>query len=138
MPSKDRYHQSVKNALRKDGWIITDDPLHLRWGKKDMYVDLGAEQILTAEKEGSRIAVEIKTFGSLSEIADLQKAIGQYCMYLSVMKRIEPDRSLYLAIHDEVFTNVFDEPIGEVLIEDYNVALIVFNPAQEVILKWIH
>lgn len=49
MPAKDIYHDAVKNALIKDGWIITDDPLHLKWGQKDMYVDLGAKQLLAAE-----------------------------------------------------------------------------------------
>jgi hypothetical protein len=50
MPAKDRYHQTVKNALIKDGWTITNDPLHLRWGNKDMYVDLRAERLFSAEK----------------------------------------------------------------------------------------
>jgi XisH protein len=59
MPAKDRYHQSAKNALIKDGWIITHDPLHLKWGKRDMYVDLGAEKLIAAEKAGQRIAVEV-------------------------------------------------------------------------------
>lgn len=44
MPAKDIYHDAVKNALIKEGWIITDDPLHLKWGQKDMYVDLGAKE----------------------------------------------------------------------------------------------
>lgn len=57
MPVRDRYHQSVKNALIKDGWTITDDPLHLKWGKRDMYVDLGAEKLIAAQKEGQCIAV---------------------------------------------------------------------------------
>lgn len=43
MPARDIYHDAVKNALIKDAWIITHDPLSLKWGKKDMYVDLGAE-----------------------------------------------------------------------------------------------
>ncbi|WP_308189114.1 element excision factor XisH family protein [Nostoc mirabile] len=38
-PVRDRYHENVKNALIKDGWTITDDPFHLKWGKRDMYVD---------------------------------------------------------------------------------------------------
>ncbi len=42
MPAKDIYHDRLKNALIKDGWIITHDPLRLKWGVKDMYVDLGA------------------------------------------------------------------------------------------------
>ena len=31
MPARDIYHNAVKNALVKDGWTITDDPLHLKW-----------------------------------------------------------------------------------------------------------
>ena len=30
MPAKDAYHDAVKRALIKEGWTITDDPLHLR------------------------------------------------------------------------------------------------------------
>ncbi len=47
MPARDRYHYSLKNALIKDGWKITHDPLRLKWGVKDMYVDLGAERLVT-------------------------------------------------------------------------------------------
>ena len=67
MSAKDRYRDCVKNALIKDGWVITHDPLRLPWGKKDMYVDLGAETLLAAEKDQRRIAVEIKSFVGKSE-----------------------------------------------------------------------
>lgn len=50
MPNRDLYHTVVRHALEKDGWLITDDPLRLRWGKKDMYVDLAAEKLLVAGK----------------------------------------------------------------------------------------
>ena len=30
MPAKDIHHDTVKNALIKDGWTITHDPLRLR------------------------------------------------------------------------------------------------------------
>lgn len=36
MPARDRYHDQVRNALVRDGWTITHDPLRLRWGAKDM------------------------------------------------------------------------------------------------------
>jgi XisH protein len=62
MPARDRYHDHVKAALIKDGWIITHDPLRLHWGVKDMYVDLGAERLLAAEKGTRKIAVEVKSF----------------------------------------------------------------------------
>ena len=60
MPALDLYHNNVREALIKDGWDITHDPLHLRWGRKDMYVDLGAKQMIVAARDEQRIAVEIK------------------------------------------------------------------------------
>ncbi|MEL7510045.1 MAG: element excision factor XisH family protein [Cyanobacteria bacterium J06554_1] len=61
MPRRDTYHTAVKQALVKDGWTITDDPLHLKWGRKDMYIDLGASQLLAAQRQECKIAVEVKT-----------------------------------------------------------------------------
>ncbi len=46
MPAKDIFHDCVKHALIKDGWIVTDDPLSLKIGKKDLFIDL-AEELLT-------------------------------------------------------------------------------------------
>ncbi len=138
MPSRDRYHDVVRRCLEKDGWLITDDPLRLRWGQKDMYVDLAAEKLLFAVKEKQQIAVEIKTFGGASSIADAQKSLGQYFIYLSVIKRTESERKLYLAIHEEVYEDFFTEPLGEIILSDYNVPIIVFDPEQEVIIQWIN
>jgi hypothetical protein len=39
MTAKDIYHDTVKKALIKSGWKITHDPLVLKWGSKDLYVD---------------------------------------------------------------------------------------------------
>lgn len=138
MPKLDRYHDVVRRALQKDGWDITDDPLRLRWGKRDMYVDLAAERLLLASKESQQIAVEIKTFGGASSIADAQQSLGQYFIYLSVIKRVDPDRKLYLALHNEVYQDFFSEPLGELLLSDYAVPLLIFEPSQEVILQWIN
>src|SRR3954452_5260251 len=64
MPARDIYHETVKRALIKDGWTITHDPLKLSWGGKDMFVDLGATQLLAAEKGEQHIAVEIKSLSA--------------------------------------------------------------------------
>ena len=69
MPAKDFYHNAVKTALQKDGWRITADPLLLRAGLMTLYVDLGAERLFTAEKDGEKIAVEIKSFLQASDNA---------------------------------------------------------------------
>ncbi len=137
MPARDIYHDAVKNALLQDNWIITDDPLHLKWGLKDMYVDLGAKQLLAAEQGTKKIAVEIKSFISPSEMADLKEAIGGFIMYRAVIRRIKPDRTLYLAVRDSVFTTLFEEPIGTLLRESENLNLLVFNSETERIVQWI-
>jgi hypothetical protein len=137
MPAKDIYHDSLKNALIKDGWTITHDPLTLKWGNKDIYIDLGAEQVIAAEKSGRQIAVEIKSFISESEVNDLKNALGQFILYQDILARTQPNRVLYLAVRDATYADIFEEPIGEVLLENRRVRLIVFDPQVEVIIKWI-
>ncbi|MBF0228552.1 MAG: XisH family protein [Desulfamplus sp.] len=137
MPARDIYHYNVKNALIKDGWIITHDPLSLKWGKTDMYADLGAEKILAAEKKQRKIAVEIKSFVGPSIIKDLRDALGQYVLYHDILKCTEPDRILYLAIRQAIFLSLFEEPIGQLLLQNQRVRLMVFEHKREEILQWI-
>jgi hypothetical protein len=72
--AKDIYHDTVKTALEKDGWTITDELLRLTIGSRSVYIDLGAEKLIAAEKEGRQIAIEIKSFLSPSPVNDLENA----------------------------------------------------------------
>jgi hypothetical protein len=69
MPQRDIYHDAVKAALSKDGWRITHDPLTVPFGIRKVYLDLGAERLLAAERSGERIAAEIKSFIGVSQVA---------------------------------------------------------------------
>ncbi|MEG4915829.1 MULTISPECIES: element excision factor XisH family protein [unclassified Microcoleus] len=40
MPAKDTYHNAVKNALLKDGWIITADPYFIKYEDAELYADI--------------------------------------------------------------------------------------------------
>ena len=137
MPARDKYHKQFKAALIKDGWIVTDDPLRIEYGGKKMYVDLGAEEIIAAEKGGRKIAVEVKSFLGPSDINDLEGALGQFVLYRNVMRKTEPDRQLYLAVPQIAFVELFEEPIGRLLIEEEKLLVIVFDPKQKEIKKWI-
>lgn len=137
MAARDIFHSHVRDALEKDGWLITHDPLHLQWGKRDMYVDLAGEELVAAEKEGRRIAVEIKSFIGASELDDLKDALGQFVLYRNVMKRLEPNRELYLAIRDVTYEQLFNEPIGQLLTEAENIWLLIFSPTERRILQWL-
>jgi len=138
MPAKDIFHDCVKHALIKDGWIVTDDPLSLKIGKKDLFIDLAAEKILIAEKEAEKIAVEIKSFVGTSEVEDLKNALGQYVLYEKIIKRQLLDRILYLAIREITYNNLFSQEIGQILLEEKTLKLIIFNPEKEVINQWIN
>jgi XisH protein len=136
MPAPDIYHDAVKNALIGEGWSITHDPLHLRWGRKDMYVDLGAKRLILAEREVQKIAVEVKSFISDSEMQAFRDAIGQFAIYRSVLRRTYPEYALFMAVRDVTYHALFEEPIGQLMIEDENLKLIVFDAEKEEILQW--
>lgn len=136
MPAKDFYHDQVRNALQKDGWTIMHDPYTMTFGQKDVFVNLGAERLLAAEKGTERIAVEIKSFQGASDLRDLEVAIGQYMFYRSLLARFEPGRKLFLAVPVSVFANTLQEPIARPVLADLIVALVTLDPQQEVIVQW--
>jgi hypothetical protein len=137
VPSRDIYHHAVKNALLKDGWTITHDPFTLPFGLHNLYIDLGAERVVAAERAGEQIAVEIKSFVGASEVADLEQALGQYLLYRSLLSRKEPARSMILAVPLETFESILSTDLGRVVREDYALAILVFDPVAEVIRQWL-
>ncbi|MEG4422370.1 element excision factor XisH family protein [Microcoleus sp. LAD1_D5] len=55
-------------------------------------IDISAQQLLAAENNERKIAVEVKSFISESRIADLEPALGQYTLYYDILKRTESER----------------------------------------------
>ena len=49
---------------------MTHDPLQIKVGSVRMEIDLGAERLLAAERNGEKIAVEVNSFLSLCDIAE--------------------------------------------------------------------
>ncbi len=137
MAAKDKIHFQVKNALIKDGWDITDDPYILEFDTETkIFIDLGAERVIAAQRNQEKIAVEIKTFGGYSPIHEMQSAMGQYLMYLSFLKKVEPERGLYLAISDVVYNHVFQRDSFQFLIEQYHIKLIVVDIDKMEVVQW--
>src|SRR5262245_47487388 len=136
MPLKDIIHDAVKNALIKDGWTITADPFFIEYEDVDAYIDLEAERTLAAERNGKKIAVEIKTFNTPSLVHDLEVAIGQYTLYRSLLELSEAVHHLYLAVSKDVYRR-FQERKGILTILQMNrVALLVVDIDQEEITQW--
>jgi hypothetical protein len=134
--AKDLFHNVVINALIKDGWQITNDPLFLKVGGVDFFIDLGAEKLIAAERDGQNIAVEIKSFINPSSTADFHLAIGQFINYRVALKVAEPDRRLILAIPDTAYNTFFQKSFPQMVIEEYQLYLLVYDLEKEVIVLW--
>ena len=137
MPRRDLYHDTVIAALERDGWTITDDPLVLSYGKKDVYVDLGAEKMLGATKDGQEIAVEIKSFIGPSDVHDLHMAVGQYNVYRDILADTGSKRTLYLAVPRRAYEGIFADQLGQLVVERQELQVIVFGDDPEEKLEWI-
>ncbi len=68
---------------------------------------------------------------------DLENAVGQYVVYHDVLEKIDPERMLYLAVDEKPYNGIFSEPIGQLMLENDRLNLVVFNKSEEVIVRWI-
>ena len=137
MPARDAFHDAVHHALEKDGWTITHDPFPIRAEFGRMYIDLGAEKVLAAEREGQKIAVEIKSFIQGSPVSEFHTALGQFINYRTILADQEPERILYLAIPADTYNSFFVLATVQAIVKENRLKIIVYNSRQEKISQWI-
>lgn len=138
MSAKDKIHETVKQALINDGWIITHDPFTIAYGDDTVFADLAAERPFTAERDGEKIIVEVKSFVGRSTIQDFKTALGQYMLYLPAISRLAPTYKLYVAIGEATYYSDLQRDIVKLAVEAYHLPLIVVNLAKEEVTKWIN
>jgi hypothetical protein len=137
MSAKDKFHEAVKTGLQKQGWTVTADPLELEYGDLTLLVDLAAERLLAATRQGEKIAVEVKSFLNPSAITDFHQALGQFLNYRLALRKVEPDRKLYLAVPEDTYRKFFQSEFAQDSVAEYNLFLIVYDPFNEVLTQWI-
>ena len=135
--AKDLFHEAVKTALVKEGWIVTDDPYSIRIGKRRFNIDLGAEKVFAAQREKEIIAVEVKSFLNPSPIYDFHQAVGQYINYFNLLHKNEPDRKLFVAIPIQTYQTFLSEPEIWELVEAVPMPLIIYDDHKQEIHRWI-
>lgn len=74
---RDIIHEPVKNAIKKAGWMVTNDQYTVQSAEFTMYADLAAERVIAAQRGKDKIAVEIKSFVKRSPVQDVCDALGQ-------------------------------------------------------------
>ncbi len=85
-----------------------------------------------------KIAVEVKTFAGASKIADLENALGQYILYRMALRRMEPDREIYLAVPQPVVINQFlSRELWQAFFTDENGKVLGYDVETEEIVQWL-
>ncbi|MEH2294565.1 XisH family protein [Nostoc sp.] len=139
MSAKDVFHEVVKTALQKDGWQITNDPLTISVGGVNLSIDLAAEKLIAAEREGQKIAVEVKSFLERSSaISEFHTALGQFINYRGALRRRQPERVLYLAVPLTTYKTFFQLDFPKEMIAENQVKMLIYDVEQEVIFQWIN
>lgn len=136
--AKDLFHEQVKKALQKGGWIITHDPLRIKADDLTGFqIDLSAGEVIGAELEDRKIAVEIKSFINQSAISDFHQAIGQFINYRYALEDFEPERILYLAVPIVTYKSLFQRPFVQSVVKRSQINLMIYDPEQEEIVEWL-
>jgi hypothetical protein len=137
MSAKDIFHEVVKRALQKEGWQITHDPLSLSVGGVNMSIDLGAERLIAAEREGEKIAVEVKSFLERSSaISEFHTALGQFINYRGALRRREPERTIYLAVPLTTYKTFFQLDFPKEMVAENQIKMMIYDAQQEAIIEW--
>jgi hypothetical protein len=135
--AKDIFHDVVKTALQKNDWLITHDPYPLQAGSFDLAIDLGAEKFIAAERQGIKIAVEIKSFLGPSKITEFYKALGQFIAYRTALRSQEANRTLYLAVSTDIYERFFITPFIQELVQQNQLYILNYDIEQERITQWL-
>lgn len=138
MPANDLIHIAVRDALINDGWTITADHYTIGYEDVKVYVDLAAEKRFAAEREGRKIAVEVKSFVGRSFLHEFQLAFGQFMLYRDYLSELEPDRTLYLAVSDTVYSDLFALKGIQFIVRRHQLSVVVIRLDTREVLEWIN
>jgi hypothetical protein len=110
MPAKDKYHQTVKNALAKAGWDVDPKEVLLELEKRHFWIDIRAKK----QNENRIIMVEVKVFEKMpSPVEYLMSSVGQYVVYRAIIEASDNPQPLYMAVPFSTYqTGILSEAIG--------------------------
>lgn len=137
MAARDKHHDAVRSALIADGWTITHDPLYLSVEDIGFSIDLGAEKLIGAERQGRKIAVEVKSFLRASLITDFHQAVGQCNSYQTALDISKMEHELFLAIPYHTFRQLEDSNFYTAAMKRARINLIAVDTDKAIIIKWI-
>lgn len=136
MPNEDRYHAVMKRCLQKAGWSVIKEHEYISIGSynntnRRLYIDL---KVIRGDQQLA--LVEIKSL-ERSPVHELMELLGQYLIYKLALDYLSIEIPLYVAIPQKSYNDIIQHVLGQEVMSKYDVPLIIFDPIEEVIVKWI-
>jgi|SRR5579871_12489 len=134
MPARDHYHALVVELLNREGWSIVTEQYKVIVGERRLWIDIQA----TKAELSQAILVEVKGLeNSSSAVTELGDATGQYVLYQVGVAANKLPFTLYLAVPEFAYQGILSEELGQQVLQRIGMNLLVFDPDQEVITRWI-
>lgn len=67
----------------------------------------------------------------------MERALGQYVLYETLLRKSHPGRSLVLAVPAAVYESLLSSELGRTLQEAFPLRLMVFDPIAEEVRRWV-
>jgi len=134
VPAKDRLHDAVVRALRKDGWSIKTEQAAILLPERRLWIDIQTEK----KPQRLVILVEVKGFEHMpSPVEYLAGAVGKYALYRAALDYLKIHTPLYMAVPILAYNGILSEEVGKQTLQRVGIKLIVFDPELEEIVAWI-
>lgn len=67
---------------------------------------------------------------------EFETALGQYLIYQTFLSITHPEYQVYLAIAREIYESFFSQLAIQIILQKYQVLLLIVDIEQEVIIQW--
>ncbi len=82
--------------------------------------------------------VEVKELYDVdSPVEALANAVGKYFLYRTSLNNEEINTPLYLAVSVAAYQGILSEKIGKLAVGQGSISLLIFDPDQEEVVRWI-
>ena len=137
--AKDFIHYFVKEALIKEGWKVTDDPLSIILAEDETFfeVDLAIEKKSISKSINKILAIEIKSFQGGSIINAFHEALGQFLNYKAAIQEQNLGYDLFLAVSEIGWKKINSYKFIQRRIAQFGLQFLIVNTKNKTISKWI-
>ncbi len=131
----DVCHEQIVRALEKEGWQVDERPRRLNLEDRVVYIDIQAMRQVNGSRQQILLA-EVKCFPERdSTTRELYIAFGQYIIYKAMLAELNITTTLYLALPEEVYHQLFDATVQRA-VRDNHVKLVIVNLDTETVSQW--